>query len=335
MNELKQFKGIHHVTAITSSAEKIYDFYTQVLGLRLVKKNVNQDDLSTYHLFFADDRGNPGTDMTFFDFNGSAPHQKGTNDISRTSFRVPNDEALNYWEKRLIHYKIKLNSIIEHFGKRVLYFEDFDKQQYAIFSDENNKGITSGEPWHKGPVPDEYAITGLGPIFLRVQFEEMMEHALIEVMKMRKIESEDNFTLYEMGKGGNGASVIVEKDDTSESARQGYGGVHHVAFRVADKEHLDAWERHFNELGLPNSGFIDRYYFKAVYIRLYPTILFELSTEGPGFIDDEETYEVLGETLTLPPHLRDKREYVESQLPNFDTVRSTKHFEKEYFENEE
>ncbi|MCA9766263.1 MAG: VOC family protein [Carnobacterium sp.] len=331
MNEVKQFKGIHHVTAITSSAEKIYTFYTEVLGLRLVKKNVNQDDLSTYHLFFADDRGNPGTDMTFFDFNGSAAHQKGTNDISRTSFRVSNDEALKYWEKRLAYYTVKKDKILTHFGKQVLYFEDFDKQQYAIFSDENNTGIGSGEPWYKGPVPNEYAITGLGPIFLKVQFEERMENALVNVMQMRKVASEHNFALYEMGEGGNGASVIVEKDDTSPSARQGYGGVHHVAFRVEDKEHLDAFENRFNQLGLKNSGFIDRFYFKAVYIRLYPNILFELSTEGPGFIDDQESYEVLGETLTLPPHLRSKREYIETQLPHFDTVRSTKNFEKEYF----
>jgi glyoxalase family protein len=332
MNEVKQFKGIHHVTAITSNAEKIYQFYTDILGLRLVKKNVNQDDLLTYHLFFADDRGNPGTDMTFFDFSGSSAHQKGTNDILRTSFRVPSDEALRYWKKRLAHYEIKQDNIIEHFGKQVLYFEDFDKQQYAIFSDEKNKGIGSGEPWHKGPVPDEYAITGLGPIFLRVQFEEMMENVLVQVMKMRKLSSESNFTLYEMGEGGNGASVIVEKDDTLESAKQGYGGVHHVAFRVEDKDHLDAWENRFNQLNLPNSGFIDRFYFKSVYIRLYPNILFELATEGPGFIDDEEAYDVLGETLTLPPHLRSKQEYVESQLPYFDTVRSTKNIEKEYFD---
>ncbi|WP_034552455.1 ring-cleaving dioxygenase [Carnobacterium funditum] len=332
MNELKPFKGIHHVTAITSSAEKIYKFFTYNLGLRLVKKNVNQDDLSTYHLFFADDRGNPGTDMTFFDFSGIAAHQQGTNDISRTSFRVASDDALSYWEKRLTHYEIKHDQMIEQFGKQVLYFEDFDKQQYAIFSDEKNVGIASGEPWHKGPVPDEYAITGLGPIFLRVQSEEMMDQALVQVMKMRKIAREDNFTLYEMGEGGNGASVIVEKEDTLESARQGYGGVHHVAFRVEDKEQLDAWVRHFKQLGLQNSGLVDRFYFKAVYTRLYPNILFELSTEGPGFIDDEEAYEVLGETLTLPPHLRDKREYVESQLPDFDTVRSTKKFKKEYFE---
>ncbi len=334
MERLKELKGIHHVTAITSSAKEIYKFYTHVLGLRLVKKNVNQDDLTTYHLFFADDRGNPGTDMTFFDFKGASAHVKGTNDISRTSFRVSDDMALSYWISRLDYYNVKREDVFSLFGRRVLYFEDFDKQQYAIFSDENNVGIESGEPWHLGPVPDEFAITGLGPVFLRVQSLEMMDQALVSVMKMRAIESDSSFTLYEMGLGGNGASIIVEHDENMPQARQGYGGVHHVAFRVEDKAHLDEWEAHFNSLGLRNSGFVDRFYFKSVYIRLYPNILFELATEGPGFIDDEESYEILGETLTLPLHLRDKREYVESHLKPFDTVRSDKTFEKEYFTHE-
>lgn len=331
MSNLQQLKGIHHVTAITSSAKDIYEFYTNVLGVRLVKKNVNQDDLSTYHLFFADDRGNPGTDMTFFDFKGISAHRKGTNDISRTSFRVKNDAALEYWLKRFEHFKVDHEPLFEMFGHKVVYFEDFDAQQYALFSDENNVGIASGEPWFKGPVPDEYAITGLGPIFLRVSSEELMNKALVDVMKMTQTKNEGAFKLYEMGQGGNGASVIIEVDGDLPQASQGYGGVHHVAFRVEDKEHLDAWTNHFNSLGLRNSGFVDRFYFKSVYIRLYPNILFELATEGPGFIDDEESYEILGEKITLPMHLRHKREYIETQLEDFDTVRSTKTFKKEYF----
>ncbi|NLY62462.1 MAG: ring-cleaving dioxygenase [Erysipelothrix sp.] len=329
MNELKQLTGIHHVTAITSSAPKIYDFYTNVLGMRLVKKNVNQDDLTTYHLFFADDAGNPGTDMTFFDFKGIGPHIKGTNDISRTGFRVANDLALDYWVKRFDKYEIKHNGVSQMFGRKVLSFEDFDRQQYTLFSDENDQGVAAGTPWHKGPVPDEFAIIGLGPIFLTVNDAEYM-HQVLNVMKMTKVASEEDYTLYETGFGGNGGSVIVKFDNKLPQARQGYGGVHHVAFRVDDKEHLDEWQAYFDKMSLPNSGHIDRFYFKSVYIRLYPNILFELATDGPGFIDDQETYENLGDTLTLPPHLRSKREYIEEHLPHFDTVRSNKVFEKEY-----
>lgn len=332
MQNITPLKGIHHVTAITSSASKIYDFYTNILGLRLVKKNVNQDDLTTYHLFFADDRGNAGTDMTFFDFKGIPAHQKGTDDISRTAFRVPSDEALVYWKKRLEHYDVQHQDIREQFGKKVLYFEDFDRQQYALFSDENNVGIGSGEPWYKGPVPNEFAITGLGPIYLRVQSLELMNDILTRIMGMRKAASEGSFTHYEMGEGGNGASVIVEVNKVMPRARQGFGGVHHVAFRVEDKDHLYEWIEYFNRLGLGNSGFVDRFYFASNYIRTYPNILFELATDGPGFIDDQEDYETLGETLTLPPHLRHRRDYIEQHLDQFDTVRSTKIFEKEYFD---
>lgn len=324
------FGGIHHVTAITSSAEKIYDFYTEIMGMRLVKKTVNQDDINTYHLFFADDRGNAGTDITFFDFQGIQPHRRGTDDISRTGFRVPSDEAISYWQKRFTHYNVNQEEIRELFGRKVLCFEDFDGQRYAIFSDENDSGVAAGEPWHKGPVPDEYAIYGLGPIFLTVHDTEMMDVALSRVMQMRKVSQEGDLTLYEMGEGGNGASVIVELDTESSLGMQGYGGVHHVAFRVKDREELDSWLELFDRVNLPNSGFVDRFYFKSVYIRLYPNILFELATDGPGFIDEDESYEILGETLDLPPHLKDRREYIEKTVRHFDTVRSTRTFDKEY-----
>ncbi len=158
-------KGIHHVTAITSSAEKNYQFFTFVLGMRLVKKTVNQDDIQTYHLFFADDKGSAGTDMTFFDFPGIPKGVHGTNEISKTSFRVPSDAALDYWVKRSDRMNVKHFGIKEMFGKKTLSFVDFDDQQYQLISDENNEGVPSGTPWQKGPIPLEYAITKPWPDF--------------------------------------------------------------------------------------------------------------------------------------------------------------------------
>src|SRR5690554_3440070 len=178
MNELK---GIHHVTAITSSAEKNYEFFTYVLGLRLVKKTINQDDIQTYHLFFADDVGSPGTDMTFFDFPGIPKGVHGTDEIAKTSFRVPDDAALEYWVKRFDRLEVKHKGITEQFGKKTLSFVDFDDQQYQLISDENNKGVASGTPWQKGPIPLEYAITGLGPIFIRVSNFEYFKAVLEQV----------------------------------------------------------------------------------------------------------------------------------------------------------
>ncbi|MCR3906827.1 MAG: VOC family protein [Tenericutes bacterium] len=327
---MKQVNGIHHVTAITSSAEKIYDFFTNILSMRLVKKTVNQDDIQTYHLFFADDEGNAGTDMTFFDFNGSAKAKKGTNEIAKTSFRVPNNKALKYWKKRFEKYDVKHYDIHELFGVQILEFEDFDGQEYVLFSDENDQGIKSGVPWKNGPVPIEFGISGLGPIFFRVDKFNLMDHTLVDFLSFKKTDEEKQFSRYQTGLGGNGASVIVIEDKESNQAVQGYGGIHHVAFRVDDKKDISDWIQHLNKIRAPHSGEVDRFYFTSLYTRLYPGLLFEFATEGPGFIDDEESYETLGELLALPPKFRDKREQIEKMVRHIETKRSNKVYKKEY-----
>jgi len=326
---MRQLKGIHHVTAITSSAEKIYAFFTYVLGLRLVKKTINQDDIHTYHLFFADDKGSPGTDMTFFDFPGSGKGEVGTDQISRTGFRVATDEALVYWKKRFETKGVAHENIKVLFGRHVLFFSDFDGQRYALFSDEGVPGIAPGIPWEKGPIPNQYAIYGLGPIFISVSEPDYMHEVLTKHLGLRFVIKEDNQHLYEMGQGGNGASVIIIEDQTTPRGMQGYGSVHHVAFRIEDKDELDEWTRHFNRIGAPNSGYVDRFYFKSLYTRLYRPVLFELATEGPGFIEDEEPYETLGEILALPPRFRNIRERIEKLVRPIDTKRSHLTFEKE------
>lgn len=331
---MNNLKGIHHVTAITSDAKKIYEFFTYTLGLRLVKKTVNQDDIQTYHLFFADDKGSPGTDMTFFDFKGVSKGKEGTNSISRTSFRVPNDKALAYWLKRFEMYDVKHDDIKILFERKTLFFEDFDGQKYALFSDESIDGVPSGTPWQKGPVPNEYAITGLGPIFLNTSDINYMNQVLTDMLFMEKRDQQDNLTLYEMGDGGNGASVIVKDTKDMNYGTQGYGSVHHVAFRIEDLDELYEWVDHLDQLGARHSGYVDRFYFKSLYTRLHPGILFEFATEGPGFIDDEENYETLGEKLALPPRFRNQREYVEKIVQPIDTKRSDKIFEKEYLKEQ-
>ncbi|MFJ8245047.1 ring-cleaving dioxygenase [Peribacillus asahii] len=326
MNELK---GLHHVTAITSSAEKIYEFFTYVLGMRLVKKTVNQDDIKTYHLYFTDDVGSPGTDMTFFDFPGIPKGVHGTNEISKTSFRVPTDAALDYWVKRFDKYEVKHMGIKEQFGKKTLSFVDFDDQQYQLISDEHNQGVASGTPWQKGPIPLEYAITGLGPIFVRTSYYDYFKEVLEKVFFMREVAGEGSFHLFEMGEGGNGAQVIVEYNTILPQARQGFGTVHHTAFRVDERTDLDAWQQRLHEFQLRNSGYVERYYFGSLYTNVAPSILFELATDGPGFMEDER-YETLGEKLSLPPFFEPKREQIEKIVRPIDTVRSTLTIEKEY-----
>ncbi|WP_280769049.1 ring-cleaving dioxygenase [Salipaludibacillus daqingensis] len=325
MNELK---GIHHVTAITSSAEKNYEFFTYVLGMRLVKKTVNQDDIQTYHLFFADDKGNAGTDMTFFDFPGIPKGNHGTNEISKTSFRVPNDEALDYWVRRFDRLNIKHDGINEQFGKNTLPFVDFDDQQYQLISDEYNEGVESGVPWQDGPVPLKYAITGLGPIFIRISEFKHFKEVLEKVLLFNEIDNDGSYHLFETGEGGNGAQVVVEHNVVLPPSQQGFGTVHHVAFRINDRAELDAWDDRLRGFGFQTSGFVDRFFFKSLYARVAPQILFEFATDGPGFMGDEP-YETLGEKLSLPPFLEPKREQIEEMVRPIDTVRSTINFTKE------
>ncbi|MFD1172690.1 ring-cleaving dioxygenase [Oceanobacillus picturae] len=325
MNELK---GIHHVTAITSSAEKNYEFFTYVLGMRLVKKTVNQDDIQTYHLFFADDKGSAGTDMTFFDFPGIPKGSHGTNEIFKTSFRVPDDAALDYWVKRFDRLEVKHSGIKEQFGKKTLSFVDFDDQQYQLISDEHNEGVASGTPWQNGPVPLEHAITGLGPIFVRIANLDYFKEVLEKVLQFREVNSEGAFHLFEVGEGGNGAQVVVEYNPVLPNAIQGFGTVHHAAFRVEDRNVLEEWIKRMGDFGFQTSGYVNRHFFESLYARVAPQILFEFATDGPGFMGDEP-YETLGEKLSLPPFLEPQREEIEKMVRPIDTVRSTKDLTKE------
>jgi glyoxalase family protein len=149
-------------------------------------------------------------------------------------------------------------------------------------------------------------------------------------MKFRKIAEDGNLFLYEIGEGGNGASVIVNLDTYSEVAYQGYGAVHHVAFRVSDEAVLASWLQRLIEYRIPNSGIVNRFWFKSLYSRIYPSILFEFATDGPGFVDDEEKYATLGETLSIPPRFRNMRDQIEKLVRPIDTIRSNKKIEKEY-----
>ncbi|CAM3520297.1 ring-cleaving dioxygenase [Paenibacillus lupini] len=296
--------------------------------MRLVKKTVNQDDIQTYHLFFADDKGSAGTDMTFFDFPNIPKGVHGNNEIYKTSFRVPNDAALDYWEKRFDRLAVKHTGIQEQFGKKALSFVDFDDQNYQLISDENNVGIASGTPWQKGPIPLEFAITGLGPVFVRIAQFDHLKEMLEKVMLFREIAKEGSFHLFEMGEGGNGAQVVVEHNVVLPPAKQGFGTVHHTAFRVADRSVLEEWITRLETFRIPSSGYVDRHFFESLYARVAPQILFEFATDGPGFMGDE-SYETLGEKLSLPPFLEPQREQIEQLVRPIDTVRSTRDLVKE------
>lgn len=315
-----ELKGIHHVTAMTDDVKRNYKFMTEILGMRLVKKTVNQDDIQTYHTFYADDEGNAGTDMTFFDFPQTTEGRRGTNEVSRTGLRVPSDEALEYYENRFKEFGVKSEGIQEQYGRKVLPFEESDGQRYQLFSDENDHGVEAGIPWKNGPVPEEFAIYGLGPVEITVSYYEDFKNIMLEVYGFRVAEEGDKYSILEVAEGGNGGSIILINDDKSPASYPGDGHVHHIAFRVEDEEAIRKWEEDYNERRFMHSGVVERHFFKALYMRV-GHILIELSTDGPGFMGDEP-YETLGEKLSLPPFLEDQREKIESAVRPFDTTRS-------------
>lgn len=257
--------------------------------------------------------------MTFFDFPNNPKGQKGTNSISRPSFRVPNDAALEYYQARFDAFNVKHDGIQDLFGKKVLPFEEEDGQTYQLISDENNTGVAPGVPWKNGPVPEDKAIYGLGPIEITISYYDKFKQTLIDLYGMTPILETEDVSILEVGEGGNGGQVILRKDQGTQ-ARQGYGEVHHVSFRVEDDTAIQDWFERYEALGVRNSGIIDRFFFKALYARI-GHILIELSTDGPGFMGDEP-YETLGESLSLPPFLESKRDFIESEIRPFNTKRS-------------
>lgn len=321
-----EFKGIHHVSAITKTASENFNFYTKVLGLRLIKKTVNQDDISVYHLFYGDEVGNPGTELTFFEIPNAGRNVDGNNSISALSLRVPNDQALDYWTRRLDEFGVEHEEVKQRAGRATLAFKDFEGQRLVLVSDENNTGVPGGKPWDRSPVPAEFAILGLGPVQLTVAQPDLTISVLTELMGFRRkgqypsfVEGQPDIIVFETGEGGTGAEVHLEERTDLAQERLGRGGVHHVAFRVEDEEELRAWITQIRGARFPNSGFVDRFYFRSLYFREPNGILFEVATDGPGFATDEDPAH-LGESLALPPFLEPKRAQIEAHLKPLDTV---------------
>jgi glyoxalase family protein len=301
-------KGFHHLTAITADAPRNHHFYTEVLGLRLVKKTVNQDDTSAYHLFYADGVGTPGTDITFFDW--PAPRERrGTHCVCRTGFRVRGANAFDWWAKRLQLAGVAFDQPMEKLGRLTLDFEDFEGQRLSLVADESN---TEAHPWAKSPVPAEHQIHGLGPITLSVPDLLPTDAVITSAMGMVKKAEFANIHIYEMDAAGPVAELHVEVDKGMPPAQQGAGGVHHVAFNIPSADY-DAWTKRLKGLAIPNSGPVDRFWFKSLYFREPNGVLFELATDGPGFATDE-SIKNLGKTLSLPPFLEPRRKQIEAGL---------------------
>ncbi|MFM6128392.1 MAG: VOC family protein [Sphaerospermopsis kisseleviana] len=293
--------GIHHVTAITANAAANHEYYTRMLGLRLVKKTVNQDDVSAYHLFYADGAGTPGTDLTFFDWP-AAPESRGTNSIIRAGLRIGSEASLEWWRQRLGPNA----SVSERDSRPVLDFEDSEGQRLSL--------VIDAEPatslWERSPVPAEHQIRGLGPIVLSVRKIASTDRILRELLGFELARSYEwsgrETNVYHCGSAPGAAREIhVVAEPDAPLARQGAGAVHHLALRTTQSDY-EAWTRHLTESGLPNSGPVDRFWFRSLYFRDPNGILIEIATDEP--------LNRLGETLSLPPFLEHRRREIEAGL---------------------
>ncbi len=302
--------GIHHITAIASDPQKIVDFYTNVLGLRLVKKTVNQDDTSTYHLFFGDTTGEPGMDLTFFTFSPTTPGKRGVGQVTLISLAV-SDASLEWWVDRLESKSIKHESIVTRFDKRRLVFFDNDNQRLELVGCGEELSLMAGEIWTE-TVPEPYAIRAFYSARLCVKRLAYVVPILDHVFGYERIEEEGALTLYALP-GEARASYLEVETESQEEGLGAAGTVHHIAFAVDSVEQGAKLRNALIELGLYPTDVIDRYYFKSIYFRIPGGILFELATMGPGFTADEKESE-LGTHLSLPPFLEEQRKEIESGL---------------------
>ncbi|WP_368780742.1 ring-cleaving dioxygenase [Alicyclobacillus fastidiosus] len=312
--------GIHHLTAVSANIRDNYRFYTNVMGMRLVKRSVNQDDVRAYHLFYSGDkRGTPGNDLTFFDWDVPR-EQRGTHSINRTYLRVRGHDALSWWADWLSENRIPHAGIQEIDNRAVIFFEDLEGQRLALV-DDGGQGDTH-LPWDRSPVPAPYQIRGLGPIMMSVKKLLRTDWMLTNVLNMRPVRQyhhpeEGVVHVYEMGPGGPHAELHVVEQANLPGVQPGAGGVHHVAFRTPNEEEYHEWSQFIKSSGIRNSGEVDRYWFRSLYFREPNGILFEIATDGPGFAVDEDP-NTLGEKVVLPPSLEQRRAEILTNLKPID-----------------
>jgi glyoxalase family protein len=307
---MRTINGLHHITAISGPAQENLDFYSGVLGMRLVKKSVNQDDPGTYHLFYADAEGHPGTDLTFFPWAQMAPPRMGHGLAVEVSLEVAAG-SLEYWGQRLEKYGARVNPIESRFGDRVITLVDPHGMRLALV-DPGTPTVRSFSPWEQSAVAAERQVRGLYGAQLWERDLDLTTGFLTGVLGFTRLAEKDGWTRY----GFRDAAGIVDVREAAGERRGawGVGSVHHLAWRVDDEVHQLAVRAQVEAAGSQATPVIDRFWFKSVYFKEPGGVLFELATDGPGFAVDEDR-EHLGETLVLPPWLEPARGRIEAVLP--------------------
>jgi glyoxalase family protein len=317
--------GLHHVSSITANAAGNRDFYARALGMRMVKKTVNQDNTTSYHLFYADKLGAAGTDVTYFDIPMSGANYPGSGETNEVGLRIKGEDSLTFWEGRFDKLGIPYGPRTTRAGYPTLPFTGPEGDRLALIAEGDDEPVAAGEPWDQTAVPVEHAIVGLGIFTIATGRPQQTLRVLTEVMGFRvtsdtpdEDNAENRTIVLETGPGGSGATLIVRAIPGTPMARLGRGGVHHIAFRVPTFEEHEKWSPYLNENGLHATPVIDRFYFKSIYFREPGGVLFELATDGPGFATDEST-ETMGTHLALPPFLESRRAEIEANLAPLDS----------------
>jgi glyoxalase family protein len=305
-------RGLHHVTAIAGPAQENLDFYAGVLGMRLVKKSVNQDDPGTYHLFYADADGHPGTDLTFFPWAQMAPSREGYGLSSEVSLAVP-PGSLDFWDERLQQNAVNVSPLESRFGQTVLPLRDPHGLHVALVESQDSLARLFS-PWDQSPIPKAHQIRGLESARLVERDLVRTSSFLTEAMGFAHLGTENGWHRYGVAGGNSGAYVDLYESPTSGRGAWGTGSIHHLAWRVDDEAHQLEVRQRVQEGGSRPTPVIDRFWFKSVYFPEPGGVLFELATEGPGFAVDEAPAH-LGETLVLPPWLEPARPRIEEVLP--------------------
>ena len=318
---MNHIQGLHHVTAIAGDAQENLDFYNHVLGMRLVKRSVNQDDPTTYHLFYADGAGHPGTDLTFFPWAHMERARPGVGLTSEVQLAVPVG-SLDDWAARLADFDVDADALTTRFGERTLTLRDPHGLNLALVETSDERVFT---PWQNSPVPADKQILGLHGARVVERDLAATERFITETLGFQRLAEEDGWHRYglpaEDGRvGGSGRVLELAEDPAGRRGQWGVGGVHHLAWTVEDQSHELKVRERIQAAGRRPTDIIDRFWFKSVYFSEPGGVLFELATRGPGFGVDEDM-STLGERLILPPWLEPHRAQIEAALPGLELPR--------------
>ncbi len=306
----KQISGIHHITAIAGDPQTNLDFYAGLLGLRLVKLTVNFDDPDTYHLYYGDGAGNPGTILTFFPWPSAPKGRRGTGQVSETAFAIP-ENAIGFWTARLTERNIAFDGPTDRFGEKLISFSDPDGMRIELVA---SSTAPSNRVWESGPIPLEFAIRGFHSATLREADHKPTASLLTGVMGFELIGQDGNRFRYAVDSGAPAGIVDIVRAPEERVGRILVGSVHHIAWRTADDRQQGEWLNELTRLGYGVSPVMDRKYFHSIYYREPGNILFEIATDPPGFGVDEALSD-LGSHLVLPPWLEPERDRIQAVLP--------------------